>query len=287
MKLITLSGGIGNQMFQYAFYLKMKSLDKHTYLHLKKIKKAAEHNGYELEKVFGIHIPAGDYRLTRLLLLPGISSVLKHLLFRKKYRERVYYSQRDNEKIFGDRFPKSCHLVGYWQSEKYFENMIPQIRKTFRFEESKLNEPTRKLAQDLVRIPVSASVHIRRGDYLAPNYFANYGNICTEEYYRRALEYIKKQWADVRFYIFTDDVEWAKECFKTESCVIVDWNTGSESWQDMYLMSLCTHHIIANSSFSWWGAWLDPNPDKIVIAPARWINTQEAPQATPESWLRI
>lgn len=287
MKLVTLSGGIGNQMFQYAFYLKMRSLDPHTYIHLKKIKDAGEHNGYELERVFGICIPSGEYWITRLLLLPGIGSILKHLLFRKKYRERVYYSFRDNKEVFSNRFPKSSHLVGYWQSEKYFEDILPQIRETFRFNERRLNSFTRELAKELAEVPSSVSVHIRRGDYLTPHYFDNYGNICTDEYYSKAINYMKKQTDTPRFYIFTDDVEWAKEHFISDTTVIVEWNIGHESWQDMYLMSLCKHHIIANSSFSWWAAWLNPNPAKIVIAPARWINTQDALEACPEMWIRI
>lgn len=89
------------------------------------------------------------------------------------------------------------------------------------------------------------------------------------------------------FFLFSDDPAWVKENISVENAVVVNWNQGADSWQDMYLMSLCRHHIIANSSFSWWGAWLNPREDKLVIAPYRWYNDRIAPDILPEGWIAL
>ena len=130
------------------------------------------------------------------------------------------------------------------------------------------------------------SIHVRRDDYLSSKYVSGFGGICTIEYYNKAVERIKEEVIDPVFYIFSDDINWCRENLKLEQGVFIDWNTGKESWQDMFLMSQCKHNIIANSSFSWWGAWLNSNSEKIVIAPRIWWNGLKD-DVVPDSWIRI
>lgn len=287
MRLVTLSGGLGNQMFQYAFYLGMKKRYTNVFLDLRKIYSLNEHNGYELDKVFSISLSSRERCLVQLLMIPILRNIVKHLLFIKKYRERIYYSFDSNSNIYHKVFFDSWHFVGYWQSEKYFENVIPQVKDYFKFNEEKTNELTGELIKELKSNKSSVSIHIRRNDYLSPRFYENYGGICDEDYYARSIQYINERIKNPIFYVFTDSMDWAKEHLKMENVVFVDWNKGADSWQDMYLMSQCANNIIANSSFSWWGAWLNNNPDKIVIAPSKWINTQAAEDAAPISWVRI
>ena len=130
-------------------------------------------------------------------------------------------------------------------------------------------------------------MHIRRGDYLNYSYLQN---ICTLEYYKKAMQYFRERHpGEAEFYIFTNDFLWAEEHFSDEDCHFVKGNFGQDSFRDMQLMSLCRHNIVANSSFSWWGAWLNQNPDKTVIAPEQWINGNEAEKldVIPESWMTM
>ena len=137
----------------------------------------------------------------------------------------------------------------------------------------------------------AVSLHVRRGDYISPDGTQTLlGGICTKEYYQTAIELIKQRVGKLFFAVFSDDVNWARENLHLpEYTLFVDWHSGKNSFRDMQLMSLCSHHIIANSSFSWWGAWLGNNPEKIVIAPKKWMNVDD-PQndyRCPESWIRL
>ena len=133
----------------------------------------------------------------------------------------------------------------------------------------------------------SISIHIRRGDYLHPKFNHLYGNICTIEYYKEAITILQQKYANLHFYIFSDDISWVKENLPIVPSTYIDWNKKEDSWQDMYLMSQCKHNIIANSSFSWWGAWLNNNPNKTVICPSRFMNLNQQSDIVPEDWIQI
>ena len=132
---------------------------------------------------------------------------------------------------------------------------------------------------------VSVSLHIRRGDYLnIPNYDVFDGL----KYYERAMAFVRKKHPQVVWVVFSNDAKWVRENLKMDGeAYYVDWNTGADSYKDMLLMSECSHHIIANSSFSWWGAWLNPNPGKMVLAPKLWFKNLEAENVVPSSWYLI
>lgn len=287
MKLITLSGGLGNQMFQYAFYLALRNGDSHVYLYKNKIFSYGEHNGYELQRLFNVDTKDKGRWLTDMLLHPAFNILVRHLLFPVKIRERCLYDfAAYGHKVFRSPF-YGIRLVGYWQSERYFENVKAEVRRIFTFPLQKMNEKTAALLP-ILSSQASVSIHIRRKDYLSASSIGMYGNVCDADYYRRAILYVRQKEPQARFYVFSDDLDWVHENVPSaDNAVIVNWNRGEDSWQDMALMSKCRYNIIANSSFSWWGAWLNDSDGKMVVAPKTWIRNGTAPDVTPDSWIRL
>ncbi len=169
-------------------------------------------------------------------------------------------------------------LTGYWHNQKYFKSFYSQLIKEFEFI-SKPDIPNEELIK-YIKEENSISIHIRRGDY------ANLDNILPINYYHNAIDYIKKKVKNPKFIYFSDEPNWVKENLTiNNSDIIVDFNDSSEGYNDMRLMSLCKHNIIANSTLSWWGAWINQNPDKIVIAPKSYDNKTN--DFCPIDWIKI
>ena len=133
----------------------------------------------------------------------------------------------------------------------------------------------------------SVSIHVRRGDYLSETNQKIYGRICTLDYYKKAIRYFEEKYEDVTFFVFSNDLEWAKENLEMKKSCFVDCNTEETAIYDMYLMSECRDNIIANSSFSWWGAWMNSHEEKEVIAPSKWLNTVEVRDIWCEGWKKL
>jgi hypothetical protein len=178
-------------------------------------------------------------------------------------------------------------MIGYWQNELYFKRYSDEIRRL-----SELKCPSGKRFQDIgklikkKRCPIS--VHIRRGDYAAhPEILAIHG-LCPPQYYYKALQMLQERLSDIHLFLFSDDIAWVKTHFDVQGlpCDIVE-PSHSDPQDDLLLMSWCKHHIIANSSFSWWGAWLSPSPDKIVIAPRQWMIAHYDPPIICSNWISI
>ena len=150
-----------------------------------------------------------------------------------------------------------------------------------------INDASRAIVEKIDADAHAVSLHIRRGDYLLPKFWKSTGSVCGLNYYQRAINTILSTDLAAFFYIFSDDMDWVKENQRIPDATYVDANTGNDSWQDMMLMSHCRHHIICNSTFSWWGAWLSPHTDGIVIAPERWFNGTDAPHICPERWTKV
>jgi hypothetical protein len=179
------------------------------------------------------------------------------------------------------------YLSGYWQSYRYFDDIADQLRT----ELTPLTPPTPKDSK-LIRSMISTnsvSVHVRRGDYITQKAAAAFHGNSSVEYYDKALAKICTLVQDPRFFVFSDDLGWVKNNMKFPGATnFVDHNDGDTAFQDLRLMSTCKHHIIANSSFSWWGAWLNPNDKKIVVAPSLWFaDHRQTPTLIPKSWLRV
>jgi Glycosyl transferase family 11 len=182
-------------------------------------------------------------------------------------------------------------IDGYWQSEKYFIAYEELIRRIFRFPTFSSADESNALLSELKQLN-AVSVHVRRGDYLNSQILQLHG-LCSLSYYQTAIAYIQAKFPDAVFCFFSDDIEWVKQELVqlTPNYRIAEGNGGTNAWKDMCLMSNCKHHIIANSSFSWWGAWLNPDAEKTVIAPKQWFNTTDAYYATtdllPDRWMKM
>ena len=176
-------------------------------------------------------------------------------------------------------------LIGYWQSESY----IKEIRNTLLLEINylQLEEQLNSELYNKLRCSNSVGIHIRRGDYLSNKNLNTHSIFKSLKYYNEAIEYVKSYIKNPEFFIFSDDVEWVKSNLKLEAAVYVDWNSGKESYKDLLLMSVCSHNIIANSSFSWWAAWLNTNKNKLVIAPDTWLNNVDTPDIIPNEWIKL
>lgn len=292
MKVIEFTCGLGNQMFQYAFLVAMR---EHTgdkcLMDITWYDRRQAHNGFEIDKVFCISSEIADVatvgRLTRYARTNLLHRIYKHLLPLKKteFRERGFY------KFYPDIFARGLedtHFRGFWQSYRYFHDFRDIILSEFCFRHT-LDERNLQVYQRVLGSKTCISVHVRRGDYLKHKL---YHGLCGVNYYIQAInKAVELIGSDAAFLIFSNDTEWCKENIvpligKHEYC-IVDWNTGSDSYKDMQLMSACRLNIIANSSFSWWAAYLNRRTDQIVISPRKWINMHMRYKIQMPHWILI
>lgn len=286
MLIIGCNGGLGNQMFQYAFYyaLRNNGIVKFDITDCVKNK----HNGFELNKIFELSIDYADICEIRKFGKPvSILDKIKNKLLLKK--KKYYYNEKPYDAIIFNpdmKCIKEGYYFGYWQSYKYFEDITDKLRNEFNF----------KILLDLKNLSLkskiensnSISVHVRRGDYLKEKNKI-FQNICTKEYYENAINYIEQHVTNPYYFIFSNDIDWCKQNFRLKKVMYIDWNNGQDSYKDMQLMSYCKHNIIANSTFSWWGAWLNNNSDKIVCVPEKWFDLPgcETRDICPSEWVRI
>lgn len=297
MITVALSGGLGNQMFQYAagraLALQLESevaLDLTSYI---------ANRGRSWVRDFDLDV--FNHQAVRIdtsvswkikyawKLVPKIRQYSwgqRFLLMNRVFRDKNSYAFDPRFHHLKDPFT----LLGYFQSEKYFLPYREILLKEFTLKVP-LNKANRDMAEKIAATN-AVSVHIRRGDYITNPYANKVFAECSVAYYRAAMEKIRQQADHLVFYFFSDDIEWVKQNLGDQvEAVYVDFNFGKDSCNDMYLMSLCKYNIIANSSFSWWGAWLNQNPGKIVVAPRKWFKSPEA-NATiadliPESWMKL
>ena len=289
MNIVQIRSGLGNQMFQYAFYMALKRNRPDTKIDASIFRYRPSHTGYELERLFSIqpeHCTIAERNLMADIGKDPWSQLRRALGF-KRQTVGEWITEPDPAKGWCSELlqAENSYLQGYWQSEKYFASVKEEVKQTFQF---RLPMPSnaQKTAQEIGSVQ-SISVHIRRGDYLKKRRIAEV-NICSENYYRRAVEYIQEHVDKPVFYVFSDDPQWAPaQGIFPKGTVYVSGHTGKEAYLDMQLMSLCRHHIIANSSFSWWGAWLGQGEGRIILAPNRWYRHQERPDILPHSWITI
>ena len=267
-------GGLGNQMFQYAIG-RAVSLQLQTELKLdvSEFDGYALHQGYELDRVFHLQVPIANRQEVRKLLgwqsYPLVQRIvvrfLPHGVVENMVHEPHFHYWHGVKDLVGN-----CYLAGYWQSEKYFSEIETQIRQDFSFK-TMVDNKNKKMA-DYIQSINAISLHVRRGDYVNSSKTNAMHGTCSLDYYQMAMDYIIQQVDNPCFIVFSDDIPWVKANLSTSHvCRFVDYNQGENSFRDMQLMGLCQHHIIANSTFSWWGAWLNANKDKIVIAPKYWF----------------
>lgn len=279
-KIVILRGGLGNQMFGYAFVLALKNRYPFSIVLCDPLESWFTHNGFELGVIFP-KIKVRKYKFYRRLMKFYTQYLSKKMFFVIKESSHDYGCFNERYLYNNSNF---ILYDGYWQTENYFTLITPQIREYFTFDITKLNEQSINLISEIDKCH-SVSVHVRRGDYL--NHSEVFGDICTVEYYQNAIAYLEEKYDNLFFFFFSDDSEWVKKVFLMKNSIVVDFNTDAASWQDMCLMSMCKHNVIANSTFSWWGAWLNKNSVKTVIAPKKWFRNNHAVNITPDSWILI
>lgn len=277
MRLIKITGGLGNQMFIYAFYMQMKKHFSDTRLDLSDMVHYKVHHGYEMHRVF--NLPKVEFCINQIL-----KKVIEFLFFKTILERKQNHSMEAYQKKY--RWP-FVYFKGFYQSERYFSEISNEIRSTFTFNLDIANSRSLAMMKKIDADENAISLHIRRGDYLNPEHYDSIGCICQLPYYQNAICAMNKNLARPSYYVFSDDIAWVKDNIKLPQATYIDWNKGKDSWQDMMLMSHCRHHIICNSTFSWWGAWLNPRKDKTVLCPEKWFNHSEAPYIYPSTWIKI
>jgi hypothetical protein len=278
-------GGLGNQLFQYAAGRTLAHLNQSEFR-----LDVSAFDEYKLRdfELLNFNIAANfatENEIKGLLPAHNLEKIFQYL---SPVRKRTYY----REKYF--HFDKNVlmlgpdvYLKGHFQSEKYFLSAVEIIRKEITLKDAVIRNVADFSKKS--RSGNSISVHIRRGDLSKNSVSTEYHGILSAEYYKDAFEVINSKIPNPVFYFFSDDINWVKENLNIPGAIYVSGEISKNHLEDLYLMSQCKHHIIANSSFSWWGAWLNDNPEKIVIAPKKWFN--KGPKDTydlyPEGWIVI
>lgn len=282
MVIVRFQGGLGNQMFQYAFYKSLQYFGKKVKADISMYQNYLKHNGFELTSIFGVDID-----------LVQNEEIIFYTTMKYKLNGKTYYFLKIFSENTTNFIPEvfevdNIYFNGYWQSEKYFKQIATEIKKTFKIElkEDKKNSDL----LDIIQNTNSVSVHIRLGDYVNEERTRNIHYVCDLNYYKKAINYIETKVKNPIYFVFSNEIDKVKEKLNLPNAFFIDWNVGKDSYKDLILMSNCKHNIIANSSFSWWGAYLNGNADKIVITPKKWLRTEKEEHKgdifQPE-WIRI
>lgn len=268
----SLAGGLGNQLFQYAFGRSIAIAHNCELILDSRILLIKENQTQR------------DFALSAFNIKATVDTLNKKQLDRCISIKEI--KSNYDPTIFKKTGP-GCRLTGYWQSEKYFSHIRRQL-----LEELTLKEPTSsyisKMADHIKMEPNSVSIHFRRGDYVNDAKVAAFHGSCSQDYYQRSIENLKEKLSNPHFFLFSDDPQWMEEnAPKNIPSTIIDSNKSS-AHEDLWLMSLCKNHIIANSSFSWWGAWLG-SQDGLTYAPGRWFLSPSFNDSdiVPTRWSRI
>lgn len=291
MIIVQVLGGLGNQLFQYAAARRV-AVEKSLPLKVD----VSAFDTYTLRSYklnhFDIQVDIATPEEIRRFTRPDIvgkgkrwfaRNILPHHL-RPIYREQKQY-QFEADIL---NTPRNVYLQGYFQNEGYFKPIEPVIRREFQVKEPL--RATNAVMANHIKNDNAISIHIRRGDYASNPTTRAFHGLLPLTYYQTAVQNITELVESPHFYIFSDDPQWARENLEIDyPTTLVDHNDSSHDYEDLRLMSLCKHHIIANSSFSWWGAWLCENPEKIIYAPKKWLNGVDidTQYAVPPEWQRV
>lgn len=287
MIVVKIIGGLGNQMFQYAYA------------------KVLSHKGYEVKidtSEFDTYKLHGGFQLDKYDIDLEVSTTKENNAF---YKKNIFFYIRNKLKLLPRKIIKESdlsfckkfleiednrYIIGYFQCAKYFKEIKPILIQQFQISQP-VTSYTLDMKQAICNEKNSCSLHVRRGDYIKKNN-VNIHGVCSLDYYQHAINMINNQSKHgVKYFIFSDDIEWVKDNLVVENAIYIDSKEKRLPHEDIYLMSLCNHNIIANSSFSWWGAWLNQNQEKIVIAPKKWFENakmqKQAKDIIPNTWIKI
>jgi len=297
MIIVKLMGGLGNQMFQYAAGRSLACRHnaglKLDVSFLESDQKGVAARAYELRhlnisadiatsrevaEMTGCGKSRIETMLARFRQITGLTKLKSNVFLERHFHfNQEFLTASDN-----------TYLEGYWQSEKYFKEIEEIIRREFvvRYPLAGKNLEI----SELIKSVNSVSIHVRRGDYVTNPETRRTHGICSLEYYLESIKEICKRAPDPHFFVFSDDMEWVRRSLKIDYPVAyVDFNGSDNAYDDLRLMSLCRHNIIANSSFSWWGAWLNSNQGKLVVAPRTWLmdKSHDTSDILPDAWIKI
>ena len=287
-KIVKILGGLGNQMFQYALYTALQRhhpeaavmADLHTFHGYRR--------PFQLENAFGIRVQRASYGEVARVAYPYPDFQSWRVGSRLLPKRRTMCVEPRSLAFVPDAvsWQGSVYYDGYWQHEAYFSDCRATLLEQFRFPAFD-SENNLALAARL-RSEETVAVHVRRTDYVGNPMFHD---LCASGYYAEAIRHIRQHTGARLFCIFSDDAAWCKAQLQplldgTET-IFVDWNSGERSVQDMHLMTLCRHHVTANSSFSWWGAWLAAQEEAVNIGPRLWWRQAGTASPVPTHWLTI
>jgi hypothetical protein len=263
MKIISIKGGLGNQFFQYAYGRNFMISNKK-------------------EVIFDISFFIENTKDTQRSFLLDKFNIDNSVTF-KNIKRNIFI------KIFKKIYSKITGNYGFYQNEKYFKDIEDVIYKEFTLKNT-LTIESKKWEEKIQSTPISISLHIRRGDYINNLKTKSIHGLCDIDYYERAVKLLKEKIdQDFEIFIFSDDIEWVRENLKLPYSMNFVSNSEIPDYEEMYLMSLCKNNIMANSSFSWWCAWLNKNPNKIVVGPKQWLvnKTSNELNILPKEWIQI
>ena len=271
--------GLGNQMMSYLYYKARTELTgEKIYLWAPRHKPLADHNGYELDRLFGIKTVG-----------PLLDRIFWQLYLHRDNRlvRRFVSVKRDNLSANLSAPRTGCKLIHFIMAgdkdKDFYTKRRAKIQEIYTFNSAYLNMESRQWLDKIQQDSRSCSLHVRRGDYVG---HPSFDNICTQTYYQNAIaEMQNRVGRDVLFYVFSDDITWCRETFGDKRFQYVDCNHGKDSWQDMMLISRCHHHIMANSTFSWWGSFLGEKEGSVVICPPR-FSIRDNGENYPPTWIR-
>lgn len=289
MVIVRLIGGLGNQLFQYAAARRLAHV---IHAPLKLDISAFEKQNLRAYSLGPFHIREEFATAEEINLLKSDDPANALTGWRGRFRphhrrswvkERHYHFDPNILKI-----SSSVYLEGFWQSERYFKDIEPIVRQEFTVKSQP--DPENAAMAERIRKVTSASIHIRRADYVSETCNIKTHGICSLDYYSAAITQLIAEVNIAHFFVYSDDPDWARDNLKLKHpTTFVSHNGSDRGHEDLRLMSLCQHHIIANSTFSWWGAWLCSNPKKLVFAPRKWFTTRRrnAKDLIPEGWRMV
>ena len=293
MIIVRLMGGLGNQLFQYAAARRLASWHDTILKIDTSWLNASQQRSYCLG---AFSVPEAFASLDETARLIGAGSVAFRMYLRRlTQRCRPYFRRH----IFSEshvgpydpnilRTPRDVYLNGYWQSEKYFADIEERLREELLIKDEP-GAPNRMMLERICNND-SVSIHIRRGDYVSDPAIQRVHGSLTIQYYQRCVDIVAQRVASPHFFVFSDDHDWARENLRISyPTTYVSHNDPSRPHEDLRLMSACKHNVVANSSFSWWAAWLNSNPHKIVLAPRHWFQEPryDTRDLVPSAWLRV
>lgn len=286
MLVVKITSGLGNQMFQYAYAKSLQNRGYQVKIDISDFKKYKLHGGYQLGK-YKIDLEVATRAETRRFYKKDI--FVKIL---RKFYTINNYLIREKTLAFDKNLltPQDNNLIiGFFQCDKYFSDVQKLILEQFVINVEK-SFFAKKIEDMILKSNNSCSVHVRRGDYILSRYANTFG-FCGLRYYERSLQLLDNKFDNIKYFVFSDDIVWARKNIMIPNAIYVDSKEKREPHEDIYLMSLCNHNIIANSTFSWWGAWLNQNDNKVITAPKRWFADDElnkqSKNIVSDSWIKL